>query len=432
MRTFNEITNDLSERRTKAQGLYAELREVESKLKENPSDPGLEERARRLQAGAKRVADEVEELQREGRQAYENLDPRSLEAGDGNDARLRPSENLGKQERLGASESVTAWAKANRLDADAELESGVTPDEAWGAWFKGFMSGDWSGFRGMVKNQLSTSPDADGGFLVPTVLSTRVIDLLRSRAPIFDAGAQTVPMTSKTHDIARIGADVDATEWHAENASITASKPTLERVRFTAKTLPVLVKASRELAEDAPNVGAVVAQSIAGASAVELTRAALRGDGSSNSPTGIANQSGIGTTAGVGEATWDDLANAVRDIAQDDAMPNAYIAAPRTATALELTKTSDGQYVAPPPSVEDLGRFTTTVIPTDLGAGNDETELYVGDFTKLLIGVRTGLRIEPLRERFADNGQVAWLSWLRLDVQLEHPEAFNLLSGIAN
>lgn len=337
---------------------------------------------------------------------------------------------LRDRERLSNSESVAAWAQARDDERGDELANGVTTDEAWGAWFRGYVTGDWRDYRNAIKNQMGTGTDSDGGFLVPAPLSTDVIDRLRSAAPIFTAGATTVPMTSKTLDIARVSADVDTT-WHAENATITASKPTLEQVTFTAKTLPVLTKASRELAEDAPNTGAVVAQSIAGATAVELTRAALRGDGTSNDPTGVLNQTGVQTTAVAGDADWTTVANGVRDIQQENAQPNASILTPRTATALELQTDSNGQFLPPPPMVERLDRYPTTVIPTDLGAGS-ETEIYTADWTKLLVGMRTQLRIEPLRERFADDGQVAWLSWLRVDFQLEHPKAFHIAEGVTN
>ncbi len=48
----------------------------------------------------------------------------------------------------------------------------------------------------------------------------------------------------------------------------------------------------------------------------------------------------------------------------------------------------------------------------------------------LLLGIRTGLTIKFLGERFADFGQVAFLAHLRGDVQLTQPAAFNVVAGI--
>ncbi len=352
-------------------------------------------------------------------------------SGDGTRDDMTPGVDLAKMERLDASQSFQIWAEAQHGE---RLASDVTAAQAWGAWFKGFTSGSWDGFRGMIVNQMATTPDADGGVLVPAPLSGDVIDRLRSEAPIFAAGATVVPMTSKTLTIARVSADVDATVWHAENAAITATKPTLEKLLFTAKTLPVLVKVSRELVEDAPNVGEVVAQSIAGSTAVELTRAALRGDGTVNSPTGIANTVGINASTAIGVAGIDHIIDAVRFIRDDNAEPNAAIFSPRTRASFAKLKSADGQYLegSGPADYESLAKFSTTVIPVNLGVGTNESEIYVGNFRKLLIGIRSQLRIEPLRERFADNGQIAFLSWLRVDVQLEHPAGFWLGSGVTN
>lgn len=376
-----------------------------------------------------RLADEIPKHQLLKAQ-LDRLGPESWLSGDGSNWSGVPAD-YSNLERLNAEHSFQVWAQAKTGE---QLEQGVTASQAWSEWFKGFSSGQWDGFRGMIRNQMATSPDADGGVLVPAPLSGDVIDRLRSTAPIFTAGATVVPMTAKTLTIARISGDVDATVWHAENAAITATKPTLEKLTFTAKTLPVLVKVSRELIEDAPNVGEVVAQSIAGATAVELTRAALRGNGTSNAPTGIANTSGINTTTAIGVAGIDTIIDAVRDIRIDNAEPNAAIFAPRTRGAFAKLKSTNGEYLEGhgPADYENLLKFSTTVIPTNLGVGTNETELYVGNFAKLLIGIRSQLRIEPLRERFADNGQIAFLSWLRVDVQLEHPAGFWLGSGVTN
>lgn len=47
-----------------------------------------------------------------------------------------------------------------------------------------------------------------------------------------------------------------------------------------------------------------------------------------------------------------------------------------------------------------------------------------------MIGMRTEMQILPLRERYADNGQVAFMAYIRADVQLEHPAAFVDVVGV--
>jgi hypothetical protein len=45
---------------------------------------------------------------------------------------------------------------------------------------------------------------APGGHLVPTALSSRVIDLARNQARVFQAGAITVPMGAQTLKLAKV------------------------------------------------------------------------------------------------------------------------------------------------------------------------------------------------------------------------------------
>ena len=58
-------------------------------------------------------------------------------------------------------------------------------------------------------------------------------------------------------------------------------------------------------------------------------------------------------------------------------------------------------------------------------------KVYVGDFTQLLIGMRTSFRVEVTRvggtETF-DRLQVAVRSYIRADVQVARPKAFIVLT----
>jgi HK97 family phage major capsid protein len=52
------------------------------------------------------------------------------------------------------------------------------------------------------------------------------------------------------------------------------------------------------------------------------------------------------------------------------------------------------------------------------------TDLFVGDWSQLLIGQRLGLEVRMLTERYAENGQVGLLAYWRGDVQVARPKAF--------
>ena len=82
--------------------------------------------------------------------------------------------------------------------------------------------------------------------------------------------------------------------------------------------------------------------------------------------------------------------------------------------------------------VAKLPRLATTSVPTNLSVGGstDCSEIYVGSFDLLYLGIRTQLTITPLVERYADVGMVGFVAWVRMDVQVGRPGAFAVLTGV--
>ncbi len=56
--------------------------------------------------------------------------------------------------------------------------------------------------------------------------------------------------------------------------------------------------------------------------------------------------------------------------------------------------------------------------------------MFVGDWSQLLVGIRTSLQINVLHERYADTGQVGFLAWFRGDVAVGRAAAFDVTTGI--
>ena len=85
-----------------------------------------------------------------------------------------------------------------------------------------------------------------------------------------------------------------------------------------------------------------------------------------------------------------------------------------------------------PRMVADLQHFVTNQIPDNLtqGTSTDTSEVYCGFWPDLMIGVRQDLRLEVLRERYADNLQIGLIAHIRADVQLAHAAAFVVVTGV--
>jgi HK97 family phage major capsid protein len=301
-------------------------------------------------------------------------------------------------------------------------------------YLRGMATGDWQGAD--HERALAESSIGAGGALVPAPLSARVIDLARNRTVVLRAGAQTVPMTSNTLALARLTSE-GTPAWKTENATITAADMVFDRVTFTARTLVRTILLSVELFEDAdPSSEDVIARSFAGQMAVELDRVALLGTGTPPEPRGVLNQTGVTLTAHGANGTaitnydwWLDAIGAVRVAGFE---PNAHIQAPRSSTSLsKLKETSTLAYLAPPAGL--LPMLTTKSVPITVttGTSTDTSYVFTADWSQLMVGIRTDFTLRFLGERYlADNLQYAFLAYLRADVQVAQPTAFNVDTGV--
>ncbi len=327
---------------------------------------------------------------------------------------------------------VSEWAEARGRNLGPSDDG---RELSFGRYIRGIVTGDWSDAEA-ERRAMSEGVLGSGGYLVPTPLSADVIDRARNRTRVLQAGALTVPMESQTLKIARVAGDPTAA-WHSEGEVIADSDVTLESVTLTAHTLTALVKASRELVEDARNVEGLLEDLFAESLAVEVDRAALRGSGVAPEPTGILNTSGITVfTLGAGNGatpTWDDVVDRVLGPIEDNNFDlTGIIWAPRTSRTLAKAKDTQQRYLDPPTPLREVPRFATNQVPINLtvGTSNDCSEIYGAQWPELLIGMRVELEVSILREKYADTGELGFLAWLRVDVQLARPKAFALVKGV--
>lgn len=333
---------------------------------------------------------------------------------------------------LESSESFAEWTRVHGLTPPAR--SAEKPN--FGQWLKGVVTGEYEGPQ--MQASLGEGAIGTGGALVPAPLSGELIDLARTKARVIQAGARTVPMTSQTLAIARLAGD-PGSAWKAEGAAVAApTDPTFERVTLTARTLIGLVRASRELIEDAVNMDSIIRNAFAEALARKLDKAALYGSGVAPEPQGVKGSSGISTvsmgTNGGQLTNFDrfvDQAQALWDANFDG--PSGWIMAPRTKAAVAKLKDTTNQPLQPPADIADVPRYETTQVPVNLtqGTSNIASDLFGARWPELLIGMRTNIQIEVLRERYAaDNFELGFLAHLRADIQLAHPAAFAVTVGI--
>lgn len=322
---------------------------------------------------------------------------------------------------------------------DSKGFSGRAPNDenlSIGRYIKALISGDWSQAPAELK-AMGTATGGAGGYLVPRPLAAQVLDLARAKTRVMEAGATIVPMESSTLRVAKIAGD-PSPAWHVENASdVQVEDATIGAVEFTARTLPIIVKISRELVEDGQGVDAAISMSLAGAFALELDRVALFGSGTAPEPRGLANTPGLstivqGTGNGAKLTSYAPLVAAIGDVWSRNFEPTAGILSPRELTTLAQLITADGQPAQPPPVVDKLPWLMTNQVPTSqtVGTSTNASSIFVGDWSKLLIGVRSTFQIELLKEKYVDSWSYAFSASLRADIQVADIGAFCEIQGI--
>ncbi|CCF83214.1 phage major capsid protein [Nitrolancea hollandica] len=300
-----------------------------------------------------------------------------------------------------------------------------------GDYMSGIVTGNW---KSQELRNMAIGSGAAGGYLVPAPLSATVIDKARAASRIFQAGAVTVKMESNTLDMAKILQD-PAVSFRNEAAAIGVSDMTLGQIQFKAQSAAAIIKFSRELAEDAQGFDAALQMSISGAVASLLDTTALYGSGVAPNPRGIKNVVGINTVsagANGGQVSYGLILDAIQACMEANETPTAMLMAPRTDIGMSRLKDGQGQPLMAPQAVNDLRKFSTTAVPVNLtqGTANNASDIFVADFSKLMVGIRTELAVELLRERFSDNGEYGMLVWIRFDIQTAREKAFTVVSGI--
>jgi HK97 family phage major capsid protein len=331
-----------------------------------------------------------------------------------------------------------------RSASTEELPDGIQPSElSFGRFICAAATGNWKKAQA-EKRALGGSSDAGGGYLVPSVLSGDVIDLARNNSVCFKAGAVTIPMTSATLSLAKLTQDISPA-WKLENSPAAFSDATFGKVTLVSRTLLALSAISLELMQDAGNVDQLIESALAKVLALEIDRAALRGDGTAGSPTGVKSAQGVTVTnlATNGLAltpanAYPTFSNGILTILNKNGNPNAVVYAPRTSIELDQLVDTIGDTLGIPPSFQALEKYITNSTPINLthGSSNLASDAILGDFSQMMIGMRQELTIEISREAGSATGSAfanaqVWIrAMLRADVALAHPEFFCVLDGI--
>lgn len=240
-----------------------------------------------------------------------------------------------------------------------------------------------------------TPASTGGGAVVPVEHMREIIELLRSANIVRASGARVIPLPAGNLTMPRLTASATST-YTAENTAVNASNESLDQVSLSAKKLISVVAVSNDLLVSSdPAVDQIVRDDLVRTLANREDLAFIREPAGANNPTGIRNITGVQTQAQSGAtvtAIASDYSSQIELVEGTDApMRNpVFWMTSRTKNQLLGKVTTDEQFAFR--DELNQGRFMgwpfmiSNQIPNNLGAGTNESEVYFGDASEIIIG----------------------------------------------
>ena len=309
------------------------------------------------------------------------------------------------------------------------------------------------GFEGLTEEgkAMTEGTQAQGGYLVRPqverqIVETRELDnKLRSLCSRITVNTNAISLdqitlTSTAGWVAELAQKPESTGLSL--ASVTASV-------FTAAGLATI--SNQLLADSNPAVDNLVTADLAKRLVALEEDAFINGTGT-NQPLGILNTPGLGATALTSTAVadlLDAILAAIADVETDHGAPSAILMHPRTWTRILQSKDAQGKYLIDPAgdgeSAVVAGRtisrgprktlwgypvVTSNRVPTNLGAGTNESRVIVGDYSEALILDRQGITVDESPHVHFTTNQTVFRAETRVGFTAARtPAAFNVIGG---
>ena len=375
-------------------------------------------------------------------------DPNGPWANKWSDRLVEPKASAPKREKGAAFGRVVramAAAKMNKMGSEGTVDI-----------LRGWGDDDIADSMADARSKALAAGDATaGGFLVPTQFSNEVIELLRAQSVVRRLGAKIVQMPTGTMKFPKIATGASAA-YIGENVNIGKSEETFGQLTLTFKKLAVLTPISNDLLRySSPSADAIVRDDLVSSMATKEDSTFIRGAGTDATPKGLLNwcvadqKIAANGTVNLANIT-DDLGQLVVKLKNADIplITPGWIMAPRTEQKLATIQNANGVFAFRDEVINGtlwgwpIG--TTTNVPITLdatGAGNDnESEVYLVDFSQVLIGESQSLLVDSSQEAAYHDGsnvqaafsldQTVVRAIAEHDLGMRHDKAVAMLPGV--
>jgi HK97 family phage major capsid protein len=341
-------------------------------------------------------------------------------------ARMERAEALDNEMNSPINKPITAKPEKAKVDTKTGRASDAYKKAFWDVTRKKEVTPE-------MKNTLNEGSDTEGGYLVPDEFENKLVTGLKENT-VIRAHAHVITTSGGLHKIPVVASHGSAS-WIDEEGAYTESDETFGQVQLDAHKVGTIIKVSEELLNDSAfDLENYIAEEFTRRIGDKEEEAFLTGNGTGK-PTGILNATGGGqvgvTTASATAITADELIDLYYSLKAPYRKKAIWVLNDTTIKAIRKLKDSNGNYLLQP-ALKDgevstiLGRpyFTSAYAP-EIAAGA-KTILF-GDLSYYWIGDRQGISFKRLNERYADNGQIGFLAFKRLDGKTVLPEAIKVL-----
>lgn len=277
---------------------------------------------------------------------------------------------------------------------------------------------DWSREEASVQmrdKSFLTTGGSSGGNTVFVPLSTDFIDWLRNASAFMAGGPVPVDLSFGKLDIPG-GLATTSAAYATEVADSGYTEATTRKVSLSAKHLKAHTAVSNYNLEVSPlAIATLLGDDLAMSWVSGMDAAGLRGDGSGANPSGIlslvnaANKTAP-TSATTVAPTYTQIETDAKIMLVRQAASNIprrrlrWVMPNRIKYYLQFLRDGNGNLLYPglqaatPTWLEGIPVIVSEVIPTNLGTGTNETELYLIDFGHVLIGTARALALKASTE----------------------------------
>jgi hypothetical protein len=274
------------------------------------------------------------------------------------------------------------------------------------------------------------SPDAIAGPLYPISLRPDLfVDRLRSALVVQRLGATVLDGLVGTIDIPRQISSSTA-QHVAEDGALSRTDPGFDDVQLSPRTVGAMTSFTRRTLLNAlPAIEGIVRRDLAAVIAAAIDYQALYGDGSSNTPTGVRNVTGVHDLTLAGP-TWPQVLEFPTAIQSDDADIGslAWIMHPAAVAKLRSTvKVGSTDSVMLMESPSELAGYPVAVTTGTPAPGSPQAATVLfGAWSQMLVGYWSGLDVlvNPYSEEDYTRGRVSIRVMRDYDVAVRHAESF--------